>query len=522
MTSGNPIQDELFSMPNALTPHELEYMAYSGQYERAHIIFKRIPPDDWPQYASKYILHQVIWGGITKLRKLLAAQEEEAANAEKRFVDQVVRLFIHTCRENGHTPRELYESLLFWSEELINLALPHEALTYIRQAMELGSNKFPDLHVQFLSRVARIANDRGKLQEAFDILCGLSQRPYIITDRSLIPEVIFDLSQSALVTNQVQFYKQLLFLGLRFFYTSVEDRRRFVEQIRKTYRRSLRVLLRREITAGQKLLYALHWLYFKIPNFRRFGLGVINRGARFLLLGAVYALNYVRGEAFIGWSPRAQEPSGPFSPNGSPFAPDGPGEPTRSLPRRRNILITRAMGGIGDLLMMTPGIHALKQKYPREEIVLALPRRYFPVFENNPDVRLVDIEQEEINYAAFRRWFNFTDCPAARVESRTAPRVKKSRIEIFARALGIRGWRLHRMEYKPRYFLTEAEKAFREQFWLEHDLIGKPVIGVQLRADETYRNYPHMPEVVKALARDAVVLLFDGSPIAGYEMDNVI
>jgi len=47
---------------------------------------------------------------------------------------------------------------------------------------------------------------------------------------------------------------------------------------------------------------------------------------------------------------------------------------------KRNILVTRAMGGIGDLLMLTPALHLLKQKYPAEEIHLAVPRQYSRYF----------------------------------------------------------------------------------------------------------------------------------------------
>jgi ADP-heptose:LPS heptosyltransferase len=180
------------------------------------------------------------------------------------------------------------------------------------------------------------------------------------------------------------------------------------------------------------------------------------------------------------------------------------------------------MGGIGDLLTMTPGIHALRKKYPGKEIHFAIPKRYFSVFANNPDVKLIDIEKDDFDYRDYQKWFNLTDCPAARVESLTAPRVKRSRVDIFARALGIRGMRFRRMDRRPRYFLAEEEKAFRESFWWEHGLIGQPVVGVQLHADETYRDYPYMEQLVEKISRRYKVLVFDAKPIEGYDFENVI
>ena len=117
----------------------------------------------------------------------------------------------------------------------------------------------------------------------------------------------------------------------------------------------------------------------------------------------------------------------------------------QSVLEKKKILITRAMGGIGDLLMMTPGIHALKKKYPGRELHLAIPKRYFPLFYENEDVKLIDIESEFFKRFENSKWYNFTDCPAARGESRKAPKVKKGRIELFARALGVKGLRLKQM-----------------------------------------------------------------------------
>lgn len=514
------LQDIVSPIHNAVPPRELEYLAFTGQYEQVHAILHRIPPGERAKYANKYVLSQAIWGGIQKLRKLLGVHAESAAENEKVFIDETLHLFIADCKRSGIYPRELFQSILYWSDELVKLSLADEALFYIEEARALGINKFPDLQTMLVSRMAQIFSDRGQLPRAFAVLENLARRPFLLTDRNQIPEILFKLGQLALQNEDVQYYKYLMLWGLRHFYTDLDNRRRFVEQLGRTYRRSYRLFFDATVRVSDKILFFVHWFYYKMPDFRRLRLGFISQAMRLGILGYVYMLNYFRGsELFHSGAASIKSAPRPSS-NGNGTLH---GKAAHASPRqRRHILITRAMGGIGDLLMMTPGIHALKQKYPGQEIHLALPKRYFSVFQGNPDVILIDIENDAFDFTAYRKWFNLTDCPAARVESRTAPRVKKNRIEIFARSLGIRGLRWRFMNRRPRYFLSEEDKEFREKFWREKGLAGKTVIGVQLHADEVYRDYPHVEHLVRRLAQRYTVLVFDGKPINGCDFANVI
>ena len=506
---------ELFSSGNhRIDPAELEYMAFSGQFEQVYSLFKRIAPDERKNYANKYVLNQVVWGGIVKLRKFLAVQNEEAADDEKFFIDEVVTLFIDDCRKNRNFPREFFQTLLYWSDELVKLVLQDEAMFYIETALDCGCNKFPELQLQFLSRVARISEDKGNLREAYVVLVNLVSRPYLMNDRNLVQEILFDLSQTALKIGDTSNYKRLLFLGLRYFYTDMTGRQNFVSQIGKTYRKPYRVLLAGDVSPIDKLLFFIHWLYGKLPDFGAIKFGFINKFVKFAVLAVVYVINYLWRSGEAGLQQIAISESSQQFPETSAFF-------EKSRNPRSNFLITRAMGGIGDLLMMTPGIHALKQKYPGETIFLAIPKNYFSVFRNNPDVQLIDIENDKFDPSQFRKWFNFTDCPAARTEARTAPKVKLSRVEIFARALGVNRFQLKKYGTKPRYFIDNADAQFAEYFWEENGLTEKTVIGVQLQADETYRNYPHTEKLVEALSRSFTVLIFDAKPISGFHFSNV-
>jgi ADP-heptose:LPS heptosyltransferase len=312
---------------------------------------------------------------------------------------------------------------------------------------------------------------------------------------------MFSLGKESLLKGDIHYYKKVLFLGLRHFYATIEDRRVFVDQIRKTYRYSYRVLIDREISVSQKFLFLLHRNYFKMENIKLLRMtGVVFLG-KVAVLGTVYWLNYVRRSSGMGSGAGPQAISG---------VPPAGAQRRLKIDRRRSILITRAMGGIGDLLMMTPGLHALRKKHPRERVFLAVPRRYFPLFQGNPDVSLLDIEDGTIDFLAYRKWYNFSDCPAARIESRTAPKVRKSRIDIFASAMGVGMLRARMMNHRPRYFVSDDEKAYQSEFWKQHGLLGKQVIGVQVHSDEVYRDYPHMLRLVEALGRSARVLAFDG------------
>ena len=478
------------------TPSQLEYMAFQGQSERVHSIFRRIPSTERGHYASRCVLAQVVRGGVSRLRST-PREATELIREERLFLEDVVALFVSVCRSGGTFPRELFACLLEWSRLLLDEVRLTEALGSCELALDLGVRSFPDLYPQFLLHKANVQCAMGHVTQAHDTLRALYERMDLVSDRNLVSRLTLELARTALLTGQVAFFKRILFDGLAAFYKSLDDRRRILEMIRRTYRRSVQVLWSGEIRAGDKLVYLFHWICLGLPA-RLAGRRLqypLERG----LLAGVYLGQYTR--------------------KGRRGADRSPAPAVR--PEEARLLVTRAMGGLGDLLMMTPGLHALRLKNPRATIHLALQRRFFPLFDGNDDVELVDIHSE-LDPRDYDRWFNLTDCPAARTESLTAPRVRRNRIEIFARALGIRGPALWRMDRRPRYFVSGEERAQRDRFFETHALRGESVVGVQLRSDETYRDYPHMLALVRALARSHVVLLFDSRRIDGYDFANTL
>ncbi|OGF96907.1 MAG: hypothetical protein A2Z06_00365 [Candidatus Glassbacteria bacterium RBG_16_58_8] len=461
----------------------------------------------------------MVLGGIGRLRKYLAASKEEAVSGEKAFLDETMRHFVKSCQDRKTFPRELFHSLQLWGDELARLAFQPEALRLYDEAIDLGVRRYPELYLRVLVGKARVFNSLGRFREARALMISLAEHSYLITDRNLIPEILFTLSESSLQEGDIEYYRELLFRGLRFFHTNIEKRRMFIDQIRRTYRYTHRVLIDRRIMRTDKILFSLHWIHFLVQDRYLFRLTRLSTITRYFLLGAVYYLNYIK--------PRPLERSPAhfgdgFSRNDArPHRIDPRSSVHRASPSYSPILITRAMGGIGDFLMMMPALHAMKKRNINREIHLAIPRQYFSLFQNN-DMRLIDIENEPFDRRSYGKWFNLSDCPASRVENRTAPRVRTNRIDIFAKALGLDWGTIRRMDHRPPYSVSEEERELRSAFWKYHGLEGKTVVGIQIRTEEVYRDYPHMEKLAHEISGHRKVLAFDAEIIPGYNGSNII
>ena len=506
--------------PSDITFSQLEYMAYTGQYEFVYDFFKNLSSERRTAYCSKNILSQTIWGSIKKLQSLKSVHNDSALIEEKIFLIDSLKIFLNYCEKINHYPREIYQSILYATYELIELNELKIAEKFLQNAMRSGVNKFPDMRTQTFNRLATIKALQGDVDSANKFLSAMVEHPYLISEKNKIGELLYNFSQVTLKSRNVSYYKKLLFLGLRYFYTNASDRKKFFDQLKKIYKSSTKLLINRKVSLSNKILFTIHWIYFKISGVQKIETGFISRYIHHLILGIIYLINYVKKAETIHLKKEISEKRYPSILNQSIDSADDIIRSGRS--NSENILVTRAMGGIGDLLMMTPALHELKRKHPKREIHLAIPKRYFSVFKHNPDVNLIDIEASSFSHLEYKKWYNFSDCPAARVESRTSPKVKKGRIEIFARAIGIRGYKYFRMSRKPRYFISREENQTAELFWDNFQLNGKKVIGVQIHADETYRDYPMMEKLVERLSKNFNVLVFDALPIKGYNYENVI
>lgn len=178
-------------------------------------------------------------------------------------------------------------------------------------------------------------------------------------------------------------------------------------------------------------------------------------------------------------------------------------------------LVTRGMGGIGDLLMMEPGLEALAQRQGRR-VDFAIQKKFFPIFAHNPHVNILDIDGPPLDFRAFGFWANLSDCPASKYESKTRPRVKRGRVELFARAMRVKRSALARQGWRINHFLSDDDRQFCADFVARHRLGQRPLIGVQPYSRDSYKDHPRVAEIIHALARVGDVLIFhhrdDGLP----------
>jgi ADP-heptose:LPS heptosyltransferase len=181
---------------------------------------------------------------------------------------------------------------------------------------------------------------------------------------------------------------------------------------------------------------------------------------------------------------------------------------TRSAGSARAI---RAMGGLGDLLMMTPGLRALSIRMDRR-IEFAIPRRYLELFEANPFVTALGLEDLPVEWYREGPIIDLTDCPASVIESRSAPNVTVNRIEIFARALGVGPRELRRHGVKPLFEPSPAGQQ-RAETWLEaRHIRSGTFLAVQASAAESYRTWNGMAQAARSLADLMPVVVFDDKP----------
>jgi hypothetical protein len=189
---------------------------------------------------------------------------------------------------------------------------------------------------------------------------------------------------------------------------------------------------------------------------------------------------------------------------------------------RRDLLITRSQGGIGDIMMMRPGvIAAARRRRRRGRVVFATNRAYFPAFSIDDPIDLVDIERAQLDMFSFGKWVNFSVYPEAIVETREIPKVKTNRIDIFARSIGIKFGPLSRGRVRPIRFAPEIEAQAEA---ILRDL-GEPRgfrIGIQLRSAESYRDAPALLAAARELAKRYTVLVFDNRPVPRTLDDGVV
>ena len=371
-----------------------------------------------------------------------------------------------------------------------------------------------------LERLLLLSDIDGNSDESRVGLLNLLRSLYLARDRNSVAVLTEAYANLCLQESKTRHAYGALCFGLHYFYPEMAPMYRLTTQVLRLSRGTTRLLINRDVGISTKLICCLTRIVGMLQDLPVRTFGVL-RLVRSVLRTYNYTINYATNvpSYYKHWAAcvnRTSESVASSIPSDRPLF--------RRQKHPENILITRAMGGIGDLLMMTPGIHALRNKHPKSEIDVAIPRPYFPVFRANADVVLLDIHRENLDPTSYDLWINLTDCPAERVEPATAPNVKRSRIEIFAASMGIGTRALRRSGTKLRFAFSEEELTFQRDFFRANGLSRHAVIGVHLKSVDSYKNYPHMEELVDSLRSlpETKVLIFDDEQIDGFDYPGVI
>ncbi|OGW60322.1 MAG: hypothetical protein A2V83_07475 [Nitrospirae bacterium RBG_16_64_22] len=398
------------------------------------------------------------------------------------------------CRKGGRQPGpEWFQSLDAWANQMMAVGRFDAAEEALSLALDAGARRFPSQLQAIRATEAALCTLTGRHRKAAEIGTGYAMRSYLHPDRKLRPILYQRVIPALLLTGQMREYLTLLWRGLADVYRNPDVRDWFMDEIGKTYGGFWRAVLRADVSAGHRMALALLSMQRVTRRTPALNKTVLPALLYSLALGFLYVLKY-------GW----------------------PGLPSTAIrgqsgKRADKILVTRAMGGIGDLLMMTPALAVLHARHPDKTIHFAVPEEFFPLFEGNTDVVCVDIESPELDPNDYGLWFDFTDCPAARVETMQAPNVRKDRIEIFARALGVRTLARSR----PVYVVVEGERERAgNRLTSLFGRTNRPLIGLQMRSAESYRDYPHMARLATLLAAEANVVAFHSDRIDGIESDG--
>jgi ADP-heptose:LPS heptosyltransferase len=392
-------------------------------------------------------------------------------------------------------PFEWFEALERWAQAAVASFRLDIGAQALQLAFDAGASRYPGLFQALRASEAELCARSGQLDRAANIALWYAQRPYLLPERSRLPHIYPRLTAALLLAGCHTDYRLLLWRGLREAYRAPELRDWYATSIRRAYRGYLRALLQSGTRMDDRAQLFAHLV---AEGSRRIALSRLLRIDR-LLHWATVALGYglVQRDSR---SPIRRRGQAPLS----------------------AILVTRAMGGIGDLLMMTPGLRALAAAHPDAEVHLAIPRQYFPLFQGHEDIRCIDIESADLDPARYLGWFNLTDCPASRIESRQAPNVRTGRIEIFARALGLSAHTVRGASARPRYVVLPDEQAAAQMEAQSIRRPGRRLVGLQWHAADSYRDYPHNMELLRLLASRSNVLVFGARQPVDPGLDGVV
>jgi putative component of toxin-antitoxin plasmid stabilization module len=195
-------------------------------------------------------------------------------------------------------------------------------------------------------------------------------------------------------------------------------------------------------------------------------------------------------------------------------------DPVTVEPAAGDILVTRAQGGLGDVMTIRPGLLELIKRNPGCRVIFATDPAYFPAFSPDDErLCLLDIKRAFLHPLVFERWINLTNCPGARVEVSEFPNIRSNRIKIFADALGVAGLDVGRI---PPLRFEPSVDAAAETILRRPAPAGTRTVGIQFRSAETYKDVPALLDAARTLSASHRVFVFYNRSIPRHDGDGFI
>lgn len=179
-------------------------------------------------------------------------------------------------------------------------------------------------------------------------------------------------------------------------------------------------------------------------------------------------------------------------------------------------LLIRNTGGIGDMLMLTPVMRAIKEQTPNLPLIVCTTQKYgaygtlFDILKNNPYVDKIITTNDLINYD-FKKVYNFDSQQELGIEI-NPDNPYGHRVDIF---LGLAD--LKTENKKVIYNVTPAEQEWARD-WIQKNINPKKrtLIGIQVQATTTKRSWTEEKNLLLAFkilntwADTSVLFFYEG------------
>lgn len=400
-------------------------------------------------------------------------------------------------------PEGFFPQLHALAEYLHDNGQVQRAVYLLRSESSMGVARFLGHRLDHARLLTRALFDAGNPDEALELVEYYGARPYLFDDLNKLGYFLFCRSAHCLATHDALKLAHCVTLLVET-QAGMKDANliRIIQQAG-----GINALIRAagSLDFSTRMLLRVFGLARRLAG-KGVAAGVIGRGLHFAV-NILRSVSRLKGGNLVGLLPRRT-----------------PGKVKTRATADNNcpIVVTRAMGGIGDLLMMTPGLRALARKHPGREIWFAIPKGFHQLFYGFESIKTVDIDHLELYQENCFALHNLTECPASRVETSTLPNVKQNRIDIFAAAMGVTGQELDVVGRTPVYAVTDEERLWAIDYLAQKNIAPGQPIAIQPYAADAYKNYPHMELLATKLAKETPVLVFHGSPIQRYENENIL